>query len=68
MKKKLKLTLQRDDKSEFRTAAIDCQYRLINGRGEEIFRFCPLIFHGATGFSLKPGQKKRVEITVKAVK
>lgn len=68
MKKKMKLTLKRDDKGEFRTAAIDCMYRLINGRGNELFRFCPQQFHAVTGFKLKPGEEKRIEITIKAVK
>jgi hypothetical protein len=65
--RKLKLKLRREDTFDWRGAG-DCSYHLMNGRGEEIQQFCASQFHSATGFSLKPGEEKRIEITIKAVK
>lgn len=66
--RKLKLTLRRENTCDWRTSAMDCSYHLLNGRGDEIDQFCAQQWHAATGFKLKPGEKKNVEISVKAVK
>jgi hypothetical protein len=66
--KKLKLTLTRQNLEEWRSSARNCAYALLDGRGQEITTFCPQQFHAATGFSLKPGEEKRIEISIKVVK
>ena len=66
--RKLKLSLKRDEPRMFSTTSRTCSYRLLNGRGEELISFCATQFHAATGFKLKPGEKKRIEITIKEVK
>lgn len=62
-----KLVLERQDKSEYRTSALDCSYTLSNGNGWGITSFCAADFHTTTGFRLKPGEKKKITITIAEV-
>lgn len=45
----------------------DCRYTLRDGHGNMVASFCATQFHLATGYRLKPGEKQRVEIDIKAV-
>ena len=67
MSKRLKLTLRRQERGVFGTVS-GCNYELKNGHGNQITSFCSEQFHAVTGFRLKPGEEKRIEIIIKEVK
>ena len=62
--RRLKLTLKRQDTCGWKPLN-DCFYELCDGRGQQFVRFCPVDFHAATGFVLKPGTKEKITITIK---